>query len=40
LHDGLIRLAPIVHVAGFTLAMIVLLLLAPSAAAPFIYFQF
>jgi alginate O-acetyltransferase complex protein AlgI len=40
LHNGLIRLAPTWHIAGFALAMIALLLLAPSAAAPFIYFQF
>jgi len=40
LHDGLIRLAPIWHITGYALAMIVLLLLAPSAAAPFIYFEF
>ena len=40
MHGGLIRLAPVWHFVGFGLAMVALLLLAPSAAAPFIYFQF
>ncbi|MEO8757785.1 MAG: MBOAT family O-acyltransferase [Devosia sp.] len=39
-HAGLIRLPPVVHFIGFGGAMLALLLLAPSAAAPFIYFQF
>jgi hypothetical protein len=40
LRAGVIRLAPIGQIAGYSLAMIALALLAPSAAAPFIYFQF
>ena len=40
MHGGLIRLAPAWHFLGFAAAMVALLLLAPSAAAPFIYFQF
>ena len=40
MHGRLIRLAPVWHFVGFGLAMVALLLLAPSAAAPFIYFQF
>jgi hypothetical protein len=40
MHGGLIRLAPVWHFLGFGLALVALMLLAPSAAAPFIYFQF
>jgi alginate O-acetyltransferase complex protein AlgI len=40
MHARLISLPPALHFAGFTLALLVLYLLAPSAAAPFIYFQF
>ena len=40
MHGGLIRMPPALHFLGFSAAMVVLLLLAPSAAAPFIYFQF
>ena len=40
LHNALIRLPPVAHFLGFSAAMVALLLLAPSAAAPFIYFQF
>ena len=40
MHGGLLRVPPILHFLGFGAAMVALLLLAPSAAAPFIYFQF
>ena len=40
MHGGLLRVPPVLHVIGFSAAMVALLLLAPSAAAPFIYFQF
>jgi alginate O-acetyltransferase complex protein AlgI len=40
MHGGLIRRLPALHYVGFAAAMVALLLLAPSAAAPFIYFQF
>jgi len=40
MHSGLIRVPPALHFLGFSAAMVALLLLAPSAAAPFIYFQF
>ena len=40
MHGGLIRVPAVLHFLGFGAAMLALLLLAPSAAAPFIYFQF
>ena len=40
MHGGLLRVPPVLHFLGFGAAMVALLLLAPSAAAPFIYFQF
>jgi len=40
MHGWLLRIPPVLHFLGFGAAMVALLLLAPSAAAPFIYFQF
>ena len=40
MHGGLIRVPAVLHFLGFAGAMVALLLLAPSTAAPFIYFQF
>ena len=40
MHSALLQPPPVLHFLGFSAAMVALLLLAPSAAAPFIYFQF
>jgi len=40
IRAGLARLSAVVQVAGYAAAMAVLLVIAPSASAPFIYFQF